>query len=102
MLLVSVTGKQIEPGEINAWEDLWRPGKVLERKPVWKSCISWQTTPAPGMCSQIKSSEDMLAGHHHASLIKHALDSVEQINQYFLAAFPTGSFPEAQLQDKEL
>lgn len=93
---------ETEPGEINACEDLWRPGKALEGKPVWKSCISWQTRPVLGVCSQIKSSEDMLAGHHHASLIKHALDSVEQINQYFLAAFPTGSFPEAQCKIRNL
>lgn len=54
-----------------------------------------------GVCSQIKSSEDMLAGHRHASLIKNALDSAEQINQYFLAAFPTEFFSQSTVQDKE-
>lgn len=43
----------------------------------------------------------MLAGHRHASLIKNALDSAEQINQYFLAAFPTGFFSQSTVQDKE-
>lgn len=54
-----------------------------------------------GVCSLIKSSEDTRAGHRHASLIKNALDSKEQINQYFLAAFPTGFLPQSTVQDKE-
>ena len=54
-----------------------------------------------GGCSLIKSSEDTQAGHRHASLIKNALDSEEQINQYFLAAFPTGFFSQSTVQDKE-
>lgn len=86
------------------------PGKTCgDLGRLWKeslcgtsASLGKQRMPAPGVCSQIKSSEDVLAGHHHASLIKHALDSVEQINQYFLAAFPTGSFPEAQCKIRNL
>lgn len=45
-----------------------------------------------GVCTQIESSADTLARHHHAPLIKNAFESVEQINQYFWLLSQQGYF----------
>lgn len=45
-----------------------------------------------GIRTQIESSADTLARHHHAPLIKNASESVEQINQYFWLLSQQGYF----------